>query len=89
MAAKKITTTDKKEPAQVAYVGPEVRQPVHITQYQVFRNGLPKEVEAFFKERTELKRFLVPVDGLASAMSDLNNPESLLARKYAEAKGAN
>ncbi|BCS94895.1 hypothetical protein DSLASN_05270 [Desulfoluna limicola] len=88
MAAKKTTTTEKKEPAQVAYVGPEVRQPVHIIQYQVFRNGLPKEVEAFFKERTELKRFLVPVEGLASAMSDLNNPESLLARKYAKAKGA-
>jgi hypothetical protein len=90
MAAKKETSTVAKDekPAQVAYVGPEVRQPVHITRYQVFRNGLPKEVAAFFEEHAELKRFLVPVEGLASAMSDLNNPESLLARKYAEAKGA-
>lgn len=84
---KASTTTKEKEPAQVAYIGPEVRQPVHITRYQVFRNGLPKEVAAFFKERTDLKRFLVPVEGLASALSELNNPESLLARKYADAKG--
>lgn len=90
MAAKKTTATavKDKKPAQMAYVGPEVRQPVHITRYQVFRNGLPKEVGAFFEERAELKRFLVPVEALASAMADLNNPESLLARKYAEAKGA-
>jgi len=90
MAAKKTTSTavKAKKVEQVAYVGLEVRQPVHISRYQVFRNGLPKEVAAYFKERTELKRFLVPVEALASAMADLNNPESLLARKYAEAKGA-
>jgi len=89
-ATKKITSTvvKEKKPAQVAYVGPEVRQPVHITRYQVFRNGLPKEVAAYFKKRTELNRFLVPVENLAMAMADLNNPGSLLARKYAEAKGA-
>ena len=87
MAAKKTTTTDKKEPTQVAYVGPEVRQPVHVTQYQVFRNGLPKEVEAFLKGRAELKCFLVPVEKLATAMADLRNLDSDLARKYADVKG--
>lgn len=90
MASKKATAKpEKKEPAQQAYVGPEIRKPVHVTRYQVFRNGLPSEVAAYFEERADLKRFLVPVENLAVAMGELNNPESLLARKYAEAKGGN
>lgn len=88
--AKRTKAVEKESPeasGQVAYIGPEIRQPVHITRYQVFRNGLPKEVAAFFEEQAELRRFLVPVGNLASSMAELDNPESLLARRYAEAKG--
>ena len=88
MAAKKKEKSEKKPESQVTYIGPDIRSPVHLSQYQVFRGALPKEVDAFFKERKDLKRFLIPVEELASAMAELNNPDSFLARKFAEAKGA-
>ena len=88
MATKKKETAPKKVKAQKAYIGPDVRGSVHLTQYQVFRGDLPEEVGTFFEERKDLKRFHIPVEELASAMAALNNPDSFLARKFAEAKGA-
>ncbi len=80
--AKSSKTPAKETPDTVIYVGPNLSGDILISQFTVFKNGLPP----YLAERTGadpvFKSLFVPLPGLTVARADLKNPGSRMARAF-------
>lgn len=81
MAKFKIAVQVEK-PATVIYVGPNMGGAVPVSQFTVFKNGLPVYVADKMKADQDFKKLFVPVADLSAARIELKNPVSVKARAF-------
>lgn len=81
-STKKKATTAKAVPARQIYVGPNLGTNIPISQFTVFKGGLPPHIEERAKGDPDFKKLFVPVADLDRARAELRNPASVLARAF-------
>ncbi len=70
------------KPETVIYVGPNMGGSVPMSQFTVFKNGLPVYVAEKAEVDPDFKRLFVPVADLNAARLELKNPASIKARAF-------
>lgn len=77
-----MAKSKRAKPATVIYVGPNMGGNVPMSQFTVFKNGLPVYVADKVKTDPDFKRLFVPVADLNAARLELKNPISVKARAF-------
>ena len=82
MAISKRKKNRAKQTASMVYVGPNMGGALPMTQYTVYRNGLPKLVQSRYDSDPDFKRLFCPVEELDDARAELRKTTSVRSRAY-------
>lgn len=85
-----IEPVPKTEPAPLIYCGPNLPKGI-LSQFTVYRGGLPKHLEPHFGKCPALKRLFVPVEDLNKTLQAIQKPgtaESVWYKQVLEYGGA-
>lgn len=81
---KKTKAEETKQPEQVIYVGPSIKNVVR--QHTVYTNGLPVILEEKAKELPAIKKLVVPVSKLTEVREQLKQTGTAYSVFYAQVK---
>lgn len=73
---------NQAKPETVIYVGPNMGGDTPISQFTVFRNGLPLHISERIKTDKDFKNLFTPVGNLNAARLELKDPVSVKARAF-------
>ena len=85
VAAKTGQTKKNKEPDLLVYIGPNMGGDLPMTQFTVYRGGLPKLVQNRFNSDPDFARLFVDPSELDAARAELKNKSSLKGQAYTAA----
>ena len=71
-----------KLPDPAVYIGPNMGGELPMTQFNVYRGGLPGPVQERVTSDPEFAKLFVSVDGLSAARQELKNPASVKAKAF-------
>ena len=81
LAALDKTVNEEIKPETVIYTGPNVRE-FALKKYQVFRNGLPPNVNKAIEKFPEIKKLIVPVGNLEDTRNKIKKTGTEEARFF-------
>ena len=67
-------------PKHAVYVGPNLSGDLPMTRFNVYKNGLPPQVQQRFDSDSEFAKLFIPVADLAAVKPKLKDPASNLAK---------
>jgi hypothetical protein len=68
-----VNLVSETKPEQLIYCGPNLPRGI-LSQFTVFRGGLPKHLEAHFEQCPALKHLFVPVEDLNKTLQAIQKP---------------
>lgn len=81
MAKRIRQAAEQQKPATLVYVGPTISK-LGISQFSLYRDGIPLHLNAAVKECSYLSELFVPVESLNAARRDINRDGSRLRTVY-------